>query len=103
MNTLFTWVFILSFKGAIQELKIYESPDFADIQCTDLSQVSVAKRLVIKNQGVTLERRRNVFSYGLLFIGPVGNRLPVLELKFRAPHGRNVIDCIHLSATIVKI
>lgn len=38
MNTLFTWVFILSFKGAIQEMKIYASPEFADIQCTDLLQ-----------------------------------------------------------------
>lgn len=38
MNTLFTWVFILSFKGAVQEMKIYRSPEFADIQCTDLLQ-----------------------------------------------------------------
>lgn len=40
MNTLLTWLFVLSFKGAIQEMKIYASPDFADIQCTELLQVS---------------------------------------------------------------
>lgn len=38
MNALFTWVFLLSFKGAVQEMKIYASPEFADIQCTDLLQ-----------------------------------------------------------------
>lgn len=62
MNALFTWVFLLSFKGAVQEMKIYASPEFADIQCTDLLQQVGARGRVLCFPAVFC-RRQSVFSH----------------------------------------